>query len=410
MPQDIIRTAKKPQKVDLKRIGEIGTKLRKLIDQMSFIFPARTHLLQQILFALLTRQHVLIFGTYGTGKSDLVNTIFEAFEGCKIFSIELSKFLSESSIFGVPDPKKMREQGEVYYNPEYGILVADFAELDEFFDANDSLLRATLGVLNERHFKRGRQFEWAKLHSAIASTNGDPRATVKNKPELGAVVDRFLFQCRVGYVQTKEQRLRMYEKYLSGEKPSVKLTLEELKHISGIVVDANQIDDPEFLVVYDDVVEAYKAKMGTGILEISDRRRCRLLQICEANALLYGRYEVTFEDIYAVKWGLCTGGEQAHIDAFDSVAKPIIEKAVEARKQNIDELQVKLLAELKQQVPQLPQNPTSDDLVTTMKGCKDLRAKVADIKPLLQSTEQEKNRILAQIDKISASTLEKITA
>ncbi len=377
---------------------------------MSFIFPARTHLLQQILYALLTRQHVLIFGTFGTGKSDLVNTLFESFEGCKIFSIELSKFLSESSIFGVPDPKKMREQGEVYYNPEYGILVADFAELDEFFDANDALLRSTLGVLNERHFKRGRQFEWAKLHSAVASTNGDPRATVKNKPELGAVVDRFLFQCRVGYMQTKEQRLRMYEKYLSGEKPSVKLTLEELKLISGVVVDANQIDDPEFLSVYDDVVEAYRAKMGKDILDVSDRRRCRLLQICEANALLYGRFEVTFEDIYSVKWGLCTGGEQPQFDAFDAVAKSIVDKAIEARKQNIDEVQTKLLAEYKQQIPSLPQNPSNDDLVAIMKTCKDLRIKVIDVKPLLQSTDQEKNRILAQIDKISASTLEKITA
>src|SRR5262249_21679936 len=147
--------------------------------------PERDHLVSQIVYALLTRENVLIHGVYGTGKTDLVNAVFGAFETPTLFSIALTKFMSEAHVIGVPDPRELREEGNLRYQRDGGILDAHLVELDEIFDANAPLLRVLLGILNERTFKRGRQIEPANLHSAIASTNGDPEQVIRNAPELG---------------------------------------------------------------------------------------------------------------------------------------------------------------------------------------------------------------------------------
>ncbi|MDO8558558.1 MAG: AAA family ATPase [bacterium] len=393
--------------VDLSRIAVIGEKLRQMADELILIFPERRHLIQQIIYALLTKEHVLVWGTYGTGKTDLLRTLFGVFRGARIFSIGFSKFMSEASIIGIPDPKRMREQGEVIYRRDGGILDADFAELDELFDSNAPLLRTLLGILNERQFKRGRQAEEAKLHTAVACTNGDPMEELKKHPELGAVVDRFLFQCRVEYLKSAESRRRMYAKFLTGERPSVSIDLDDLKYVSSIVVDANQITDPHFVEVYDELIGAYLKQIPTQV--ISDRRRCKLLQLVEANALLYGRYEVDFEDLMAIRWGLCTGYDDGQHDPFKAVADPIIAKAKETKKQNIDEVQLKLLAEFKLKIPPCPDSAcSSDKLVELSRQLTKLRKDVSAVKPQLPSTEDEKKKMLASIDGIR-ETVRKLT-
>jgi MoxR-like ATPase len=173
-------------------IGRVAEQLRSLREELNELFPEREDIINQVLFALLTREHLLITGIYGTGKSQLVQTVFEAFTGSRTFSAALTKFTTESTIFGVPNVRELREEGRVRYTRSEGIFDAHFAELDELLDAQPALLRVLLGILNERIFKRGGQVEQVNLRTAIASTNGDPVVAVKQSPELGAVMDRFL--------------------------------------------------------------------------------------------------------------------------------------------------------------------------------------------------------------------------
>jgi len=380
--------------VDLGRVGEIGTKVRQMVDELSFIFPERLHLINQIVFALLTQEHVLVFGLHGTGKSDLIHTLFGVFSGAKKFSIGLSKFMSEANIVGIPDPKKMREDGEVRYRRDGGILDADFAELDELFDSNPPLLRVLLGILNERQFKRGRQVEDAKLHTAIACTNGEPEEEIKKHPELQAVVDRFLFLCQVKWLDNPESRRRMYEKFLSGECPTVSIPLSDLKYLSQIVVRANQVSDPQFIAVFDRVVEEYLKKVNK---KISDRRKCKLLQLVEAQALLYGRYDVAYEDLMAIRWGLCMGTNDADHEPFKAVAGPIIEKAVKEAAQSLDEIQLKLLGAYEAEVPAIAKQCDEAELVKLARLFSGLKKKVGDIRPQLPSTEDRKRRLAETI-------------
>lgn len=387
-----------PPNWDAKRVAAIGENLRTLVDELAMIFPERRHLIQQMIYALLTREHVLIYGIYGTGKSDLVHTLFSCISGARTFSIGLSKFMTEGNIIGMPDPKKMREEGLFEYRRDGGILDADFAELDELFDSNPPLLRVLLGILNERQFKRGRQVESANLHTAIASTNGDPEEEMRRHPELGAVVDRFVFHAHVRYLAEPESRRRMLEKYVAGETPSVQIKLEDIKYLSDMVVGANQICDPDFIAVYDEAVEAY---VKTSRQPISDRRRCKLVQLVEANALLYGRFEVTYEDIEAVRWGLCLGGNDAQHEAFKATVLPVVEKAKAAKHQNIDELQQKLLIQLATRIPVIPPNCPKEQLVDLARDLSKLEGEINDVKAQLPSTDDQRVKLLRQITQLS---------
>lgn len=393
--------------VDLARVGKIGQQLRDLVEQLAGIFPERESLLQQILYALLTKEHVLVFGTFGTGKSDLLHTLFDSFTGSRVFSIALTKFMSEANVIGIPDPSRLRDSGEVHYRRDGGILDADFAELDELLDSNAPLLRVLLGILNERQFKRGRQVEDANLHTAVACTNGIPDEEIKKHPELGAVLDRFLFQCSVGYLQTAESRHQMYRKYLSGAQPTVKIELADLKFISGVVTDANQIKDEYLVQVYDRIVTAYCEQAK---LTISDRRRCKLLQLAEANALLYGRYDVDLEDLLAVKWGLCRGGNVDGLKKFDEVAKPIMDKAKAERPQSVDEVQNKLLDELQAKAPAMPTKCDNGQLVDICRQVVALIKDVEGVKPQLPSTCERQKKLLKDLTDRKSQIMTSITA
>lgn len=384
----------RPKDWDAARVAIIGRNLQQLIDELTMIFPERRHLIQQIVRALLVREHVIIFGVYGTGKSDLVHTLFGCITGATTFSIGLSKFMTEGNLVGIPDPKQMREEGKVVYRRDGGILDYDFAELDELFDSAPPLLRVLLGILNERQFKRGRQIESANLHTAIATTNGDPEEELRQHPELGAVIDRFLFLSQVRYLVEPESQRRMLEKYLGGETPTVQISLEDIKYMSAIVTGANQISDPEFVAVYNEVIAAYEKATNR---KISDRRRCQLLQLIEAEALLHGRFEVDYEDIEAIRWGLCQGGNDAQHETFKATVLPIVKKAQEAKQQTLDQVQLKLLEQLATRVPVIPADCPKGQLVDLAREIAALAEEVKQAKPQLASTADIQHQLLARI-------------
>ena len=226
----------------------IASSIRTLQAELNELFPEREPVVTQLVYGLLTREHVLVFGTYGTGKSRLVDRFFGAFPYANLFSVECTKFMTESNVVGIPNPKKLREEGRILHDREWTILDAQFAELDELFDANDPLLRTLLGILNERRFIRGVQREKANLHTALASTNADPEAVVKQSPTLGALVDRFLFQTQVKYLQQGASRRRMLAKYLSDERPTGGISYGGVEALATAVRDT-RIDDPVLIGV-----------------------------------------------------------------------------------------------------------------------------------------------------------------
>jgi MoxR-like ATPase len=400
-PASVTTGVRKSTPVTPERLNNFAEKMNRLKEQLTAIFPERSQLIEQIVYALVTREHVLVHGVYGTGKSDLVSSVYSCFSTPNIFSIALTKFMSESHVIGVPDPKEMREQGVLHYRREGGILDGELIELDEIFDANSPLLRVMLGILNERIFKRGAQVEKALLHTAIASTNGDPETVIKSAPELAAVIDRFIFIAKVNYLAESSSRRSMYSKFAADVKPTVRIPFEDLLDVSALVVGSEIELDNRFVEVYDLVIQAYRKSQEKTRQVISDRRACKLLKLVRASAVLHGRTEVVFEDIMAVRWGLCTGNDKAQHDAFMAAAKPVIDQAVKERRQSYDEVCAKLLKQYERDIPLFPNEISDESLVKMLRQVNTMLGQVRELKPELPSNEEHKAKLVDRLNDLS---------
>lgn len=363
--------------IDNDRITRIAMALRQLELEMLALFPGRSNLIHQLILATLCQEHVLVFGRFGTAKTDLSTTFFRCFTDSNVFRIEMNKFMNESHTIGIPNVKHMRETGEMLY-PTDGLLSAQFLELDEFFDANDALLRTLLGILNERQFLRGKQCERAKLHSAIAATNADPRKKQESNDQLGAIIDRFLFVAPVGYLEKKEERLAMYHKYQNGGKPTVTISWSDIEYVSDVLRSSLKNINDEILDMYDEVLGAHIADPEQRQnSEISDRRRCRMIKVIQAAALLEGRVEVGPQDILEVGFALDPGLKKDIVSNFKTKAQAKIDGFVKQRQPNVVELQRALLNGIQSQIPAvIPRDSTL--LLSTRKLVIDLRKRLQD--------------------------------
>ncbi len=327
--------------------------LRQLESELGALFPGRTVLIRQLVLALLCREHVLIFGRYGAAKSDVVSALFGAITGSTQFRIALTKSMTESHAVGNPDFKVLKETGVMHHRTDEGLFVAHLAELDEFFDANDILLRAFLRILNERQFLRGKQCVELPLHTAVAATNADPRKKRESNEQYDAIIDRFLFIAPVAYLADKKERVVMYRKHLRGGKPTTTITCDDVKFLSGVVKERVIDVSDEVLGLYDDVLTDFLANdPAQKNLVMSDRRRCKMLAVMQAAAILEGRIELEPHDILAVAYALDPGGKtgQETVDAFKARCQPKIEKFLKERQPDVVLLQRTLLETMRSQL------------------------------------------------------------
>ncbi len=161
--------------------------LKRVVSSLERDLVGFQPLLIQSIYALLTRENLLIFSPAGTGKTLCAGLIFNRISGARVFDTQMSKGTLADELFGSIDTEQLKT-GRIVHHTVGTLVDADFAFIDELFDANDMVLRALLGIFHERVFKKGTQLEKANLHTGIAAANY-LRATDVTE----AVLDRFLF-------------------------------------------------------------------------------------------------------------------------------------------------------------------------------------------------------------------------
>lgn len=282
-------------------------RFNKYFEDLNNIILEREDIIKQLKFAFLTREHLLLEGDSGTGKSFLADTVFNNISGKKeCFSFQFSQFVSEDYIIGPVNPKVLREKGIIQHNIDKTIVTADFAFLDEFFDASDALLRGTLlGILNERKFKRGNQLLDCPLHTAIATTNFDRRSD----NATDAVYKRFIFRSKVKAIESMENRLKMYNNSLNYNSQfdvliDVNLSFSDIKLLSDVIIksDVIKLSFPIlkcFDMIIDDFLKETKSK------KICDREKNAYLKILKSSALLSNRKSVSIKDFDSLSTVLC---------------------------------------------------------------------------------------------------------
>jgi MoxR-like ATPase len=119
----------------------VAEALQTLRHELTQLFVERDEFVDGALAALLARQHVLLIGPPGSGKSTLVHALCERIPGASYFHWLLTKFTTPEELFG-PVSLQGLEQDR-YYRVTHGKLPrAHIAFLDEIFKANSAILNA----------------------------------------------------------------------------------------------------------------------------------------------------------------------------------------------------------------------------------------------------------------------------
>jgi MoxR-like ATPase len=169
---------------------------------------------------------------------------------------------------------------------------AEFAFLDELFNANSAILNNLLSVLNERVYRRGSELHRLPLLSLFAASNHLPEDDA-----LRALFDRFLIRCHVDDLK-REAMPRLlaagWELESAGPDPS-SVTAVDLRELSRRV---HSIDLAGVLDRYADVVLRVR-DLGVAM---SDRRAIKVLKLVAASALLCGREAANVTDLWVLRY------------------------------------------------------------------------------------------------------------
>lgn len=308
-------------------------------------FIGRDAVLEQILYALLTREHALIIGDRGLAKSRLARSIFAQFEGSRpTFSLQLTRSTSVGQLVGGLDLQAF-ERGTYIHNLDGYIVRAHFAFLDELFDANDFVLRSLNGILNEREFLNGPQIEPAALHTAIGTTN-----FMRDTRESRAVLDRLLFKCVVHRAESTLQRFAIRREFITSHggtvnpPPGKVVPYAWLNKVSKIIhgeVPDHTIRVPaHILIMLDQIISDFEREVNEKRAEerfvYSDRSKNKAIHVVMASALRSGRNVAEVRDLAALQYLIPTVGSFEEEEVFDHALNLTLKAFTSRERESVD--------------------------------------------------------------------------
>lgn len=303
-------------------------KIKAIQKAMNQKYLEREKEIEAILTAILSRQHVLLIGPAGTGKSALSSELGQLVEGSRYFQWLLTRFSTPEELFG-PLSLKELEQGIYRRNTAGKMPEAHFAFLDEIFKSNSAILNSLLTLINERLFYNGDSPMPAPLMTIIGSSNEYP-----DDEDLEALFDRFLLRFEVDYVNDNHHFITMLQGD-TGQTELPSMTMNELLEYQ-FMADMTSIPGE----IYETLAEIRMDLEDEGIRP-SDRRFKQSLSLLQAKAFLEGRKEVMRSDILLLEHALWVTPEQKETTAqvIRENAQDRVLKLIEDRKQEVHELQ-----------------------------------------------------------------------
>lgn len=265
-------------------------------DYLNAQFLEREQEVEVMLTAVLAKQHALLIGPAGTGKSALASELHRCIDGLSYFQWLLTKFSTPEEVFG-PLSLAGLERDEYVRNINGKLPTVHVAFLDEIFKANSAVLNALLTLINERLFYNGGEIIEAPLMTVIGASNEYPESE-----GLEALFDRFLLRMETNYIQSDQTFLQLL---LPSKKLVVpKLTLEELEDEQFAV---SLIDIPQHVL---EKLVMVRGELKNEGVQASDRRYKQSLPILQARAYLHGRAEVKLADLLLLQHALWETPEQ----------------------------------------------------------------------------------------------------
>jgi MoxR-like ATPase len=274
--------------------GPAGRLRRHAVEPLKARFVGRDEVVDLIALAVVAGEHLFLYGPPGTAKSLLVREFAGAVRG-RYFEYLLTRFSEPNEIFGPVDLARLRE-GVVATVTTRMLPEAEFAFLDELFNANSAILNNLLTVLNERVYRRGAETHRLPLLSAFAASNHLPEDEA-----LQALFDRFLLRCKVDSLPRPQLPALLAAGWAIERdgKPAAIATdapsAADLRELARQAVDA---DLSPILETYADAVTKVR-DLGVAL---SDRRAVKVLKLVAASAVMCGRAAANVSDLWVLRY------------------------------------------------------------------------------------------------------------
>jgi MoxR-like ATPase len=263
---------------------DLVDRLQSLRRELKALFVERDEFIDGALAALLAREHVLLIGPPGTGKSTIVHALCQRIPGASYFHWLLTKFATPEELFG-PVSLQGLEQDRYVRVTAGKLPTAHIAFLDEIFKANSAILNALLSLINERIYHNDSTPTLVPLNTLFGASNGLP-----DSHDLDCLFDRFLFRFQVDYIESADGFRSMLEAP-DDTGGSARLSLAELERAQQ---EAARVHVGSDAIAW--LAEIRHAIRERGLV-VSDRRFRSSLGGLRAHAYLRGRSRLEGADL-----------------------------------------------------------------------------------------------------------------
>src|SRR3989442_105177 len=259
-------------------------RFQSLQSEMEGLLYDRAEEIEGFVLPVLSRQHILLVGLKGAGKSMMIRMVAGSIQGAQYFERLLTRFTLPDELVGQVSVAAVTEHRFARLTRGY-LPEAHFAFLDELWKANSSILNSLLAIINERLFYNDGEVIQCPLETMMGAS-----AELPQEEALSAVYGRFLPRYGVEYIAEDGHLIEM----MADNRPPVlttRITLDEI-HAAREAVAGVEFDRP----LLESIAKIRRRLEGEG-LTLSDRRYKESLSIIRAKAWLQGRTYAVEDDL-----------------------------------------------------------------------------------------------------------------
>jgi MoxR-like ATPase len=225
--------------------------------------------------ALVAGCSFFMVGEPGIAKSLLARRVHAYISDAEFFDHDMDRFSVPEDVFGPRSLSAMKE--DRWERAVEGTLVtADFAMLDELFEASSALLKSLLRALNERTFHQGTEIIPMRLTTVFVASNAIP-----TDPRLAAIYDRLLIRRQLHRVHDTGNFVTMLTA-IRDEKPDSILSWEDVLTAQR---EATRVVLPDEVLT---AVATIRRNLADEDIYPSDRRFVDAMRVVRATAWLDG--------------------------------------------------------------------------------------------------------------------------